>query len=186
MTKNLYLCVRGVTDDTPMINGGNDVRTLFKTGDAIEFELRTRPNNDDKQVIEGDLRLLVSVFEKKPVAVLYRYKVPGHEASGRVHLSGRHHADRSGGSARPTPRSPSTALRRATACGRPSRWRRCTSLRQRARPIAATSAIVYSDKTGAIDELRMYWANPVNGMVNDLSTEARIMPATWGRFTIEE
>ena len=75
--ENLYLCVRGVTDDSPMLNGGNDVRTLFKTGDAIEFELRTQPNRDDKEVIPGDLRLLVSVFEKKPVAVLYRYRVPG-------------------------------------------------------------------------------------------------------------
>ena len=46
--------------------------------------------------------------------------------------------------------------------------------------------IVYSDKTGTIDELRMYWANPVSGMVNDLSTEAKITPATWGRFTVEE
>ena len=79
--KNLYLCVRSVMDDTPMINGGNDVRTLFKTGDAIEFELRTQPNRDDKEVIPGDLRLLVSVFEKKPVAVLYRYKVPGTKQS---------------------------------------------------------------------------------------------------------
>ena len=40
--------------------------------------------------------------------------------------------------------------------------------------------------TGAIDELRMYWANPVSGMVNDLPSEAKITPATWGRFTIEE
>jgi hypothetical protein len=183
--KNLYLCVRSVMDDTPMINGGNDVRTLFKTGDAIEFELRTRPNNDDRQVIEGDLRLLVSVFEKKPVAVLYRYKVPGTKQpveftspvgttridQVEVLADAQIAIDRSPAGYSVRAAIPLAALHFAPAAGKTYR---------------GDIGIVYSDKTGAIDELRMCWANPVNGMVNDLSTEARITPATWGRFTIEE
>jgi len=45
--------------------------------------------------------------------------------------------------------------------------------------------LVYSDRGGQIDELRMYWSNPVTGMVNDLPSETRIEPALWGRFQIE-
>jgi hypothetical protein len=45
---------------------------------------------------------------------------------------------------------------------------------------------VYSDKAGRIDELRMYWANPADAMVNDLFSEAAINPAAWGRFRVEE
>jgi hypothetical protein len=77
--ENLYLCFRDIRDDTPMINNGNDPRTLFKTGDALEFELRTTPNDDSKEIIPGDLRLLISVFQGNPIAVLYRYRVPGTE-----------------------------------------------------------------------------------------------------------
>ena len=183
--ENLYLCVRGVTDDSPMVNGGGDVRTLFKTGDAVEFELRTQPDRDDKQVIPGDLRLLVSVFEKKPVAVLYRYSVPGTTEpvpftspigttridQVEVLADAQIAVDRS-----PTGYSlrlavPLADLHFSPAAGKSYR---------------GDIGVIYSDKTGAIDELRMYWANSVTGMVNDLFTEAKIVPATWGRFTVEE
>ncbi|HEX4147182.1 MAG TPA: sugar-binding protein [Pirellulales bacterium] len=183
--ENLYLCVRGVTDDSPMVNEGKDVRTLFKTGDAIEFELRTEPDRDDKEVIPGDLRLLVSVLEKKPVAVLYRYSVPGTtqpvtftspvgttpidqvEVLGDAQIA----VDRS-----PTGYSvrvavPLKDLQFSPAAGKSYR---------------GDVGVVYSDKTGNVDELRMYWANSVTGLVNDLFMEAKIVPAAWGRFTIEE
>ncbi|HON08447.1 MAG TPA: hypothetical protein PLW02_10160, partial [Verrucomicrobiota bacterium] len=74
---NLYIAFQSVRDDTPMINGGVDVFTLFKTGDAVEFELRSQPDKDDAKIIEGDLRIVISVFQGKPVDVLYNYKVPG-------------------------------------------------------------------------------------------------------------
>ncbi|MFZ2654470.1 MAG: hypothetical protein WAX69_06100, partial [Victivallales bacterium] len=40
--KNLHLAFRNVIDSTPMINGGKNIQTLFKTGDAVLFELRTK------------------------------------------------------------------------------------------------------------------------------------------------
>ena len=44
--------------------------------------------------------------------------------------------------------------------------------------------VIYSDRAGRIDELRMYWCNPVTGMVNDLATEAQIQPQFWGKFEL--
>jgi hypothetical protein len=168
-----------------MVNGGNDVNTLFKTGDAIEFDLRTQPSRDDKEVIEGDLRLVMSVFEKKPVVVVYRYKAPG--AGNPVVFSspvGKLQVDQVAvlSEARAVfdrhPRGytlratvPLASLGFAPVAGRKYR---------------GDIGVIYSDKTGTVNELRMYWANQVSGMVNDLPTEARIVPGTWGRFVVEE
>lgn len=182
--RNLYLGLQGVHDQTPMINGGNDPRLLFKTGDAVEFELRTDPDNDSEQVIPGDLRLVISVFENKPAAVLYRYKVPG--------------------VADPVPfASPvgTTKIDRVEALKDAAiaidRFADGYNLRA-AIPLkdlgfAPTPdntyrgdfGIVYSDKSGTKNELRMYWANPITGMVSDLFSESQIHPPTWGRFRID-
>ncbi len=44
---------------------------------------------------------------------------------------------------------------------------------------------MYSDKSGTKNELRMYWANPITGMVSDLFSESQINPPTWGRFRVD-
>ncbi len=182
---NLYLTAREVLDDTPMINSGADVRTLFKTGDAVEFELRTAPDDDSPQVIAGDLRLVLSVFDGKPVVVLYRYKVPGTAApipfaspvgttkidEVRVLDDARLSIDRYGGGYHLRAAIPLRDLGFAPA---------------RDKTYRGDFGIVYSDRGGKIDELRMYWANPADAMVNDLFSEAAINPAAWGRFKVEE
>ena len=59
-----------------MINSGEDVRRLFKFGDAAILELRTDANQTAKEAAPGDLRLLFSVHDGTPVAVLYDYRRP--------------------------------------------------------------------------------------------------------------
>ena len=168
-----------------MINGGADVRTLFKTGDAVALELRTQANNDSPQVIEGDLRLLISVFQGEPVAVLYRYKVPGirepvpfsspvgtTKIDQVVVLNGAKIAiDRGNGEYHLRASIPLSDLHFAPRKGKTYR---------------GDVGVIYSDKSGKIDELRMYWANKATGLVNDLFGEAQINPATWGKFKVEE
>ena len=182
--KNLYLCFRDVLDDTPMINNGKDATTLFKTGDAVEFELRTQPGNDTPDVIAGDLRLVLSVFQGRPVAVLYRYKVPGTAKPVRfsspvgtvlvdqvqVLAEAKVVIDRQAGRYTVCASVPLAALGFAPTPGKTYR---------------GDFGLVYSDRGGQINELRMYWSNPVTGMINDLPSETRIQPAMWGRFQIE-
>lgn len=182
--QNLYLGLQGVQDQTPMINGGRDVRTLFKTGDAVEFELRTTPDADSAEVLPGDLRLVISVFQDKPVAVLYRYKVPG--ATEPVAFS-----------------SPvgTTRIDEVKVLGDAKiaidRYGEGYNLRA-AVPLKDLSftpmpgktyrgdfGVVYSNKSGTLNELRMYWANPITGMVSDLFSESQIIPSTWGRFRVD-
>ena len=180
---NLYLCFRDIQDDTPMINHGKDVKTLFKTGDALEFEMRTSPDDNTSQVIPGDLRLLLSVFHEKPVAVLYRYKVPGttqpldfSSPVGTTHIDqvkvledARILISRKENSYTVCASIPLSDLGFSPEAGKSYR---------------GDFGVVYSDKTGTIDELRMYWANPINGMVNDLFSESQIQPGNWGVFKV--
>ena len=156
--KNFYLCVRGVTDDRPCSTAATTCARCSRPATPSSSSSRTQPNRDDKEVIPGDLRLLVSVFEKKPVAVLYRYRCRD-EAAGAVHLAGRHHADRPGGSAPDAQiaidRSPA-----ATACGWPCRWRTLHFSPAAGKSYRGDIGVVYSDKTGNIDELAHVLGQP--------------------------
>jgi hypothetical protein len=66
-------------DSNPMVNGGQDVTQLFVTGDSVDLQLGTNPDANAKRTdaVPGDLRLLISVLDGKPVAVLYRWKTTG-------------------------------------------------------------------------------------------------------------
>jgi hypothetical protein len=177
--EHLYVAFQ-VQDTTPMVNSGEDARRLFKFGDAAILELRTDPDQHSRQAAQGDLRLLFSVHQGKPVAVLYDYVHPG--AKEPVELT----------SVKTTRIDRLDVLKNAkvaidrTADGYTLRaavplsdlgWEP-----QPGKTYPGDFGIVYSDKTGQINELRMYWSNHATGIVSDLSLEADIQPANWGRF----
>ena len=182
--KSLHIAFRNVLDETPMVNGGRDWRTLFKTGDALEFELRTAADNNARDVIAGDTRLLISIFEGKPVAVLYRYKIEGPKTpvsfaspvgtawidEVKILDSALIKFERGGSSYSLVASVPLKELGFAPQPGKSYR---------------GDFGVVYSDKAGQVDELRMYWANTVSGNVSDLFSEAQINPGNWGRFEVK-
>lgn len=182
--KNLHVAFE-VQDRTPLVNSGEDVRRLFKFGDAAILELRTDPTQTGKQAAVGDMRLLFSVHQGKPVAVLYDYRRPG--AKDPVEFT----------SVKTTRIDRLVVIEEAQiAIDRtPEGYtlRACVPLSAFAgwTPEAGVAypgdfGIVYSDKTGQSNELRMYWSNKATGIVSDLSLEADIQPALWGRFEVEE
>ena len=73
---NLYLNYQG---QGAFQNNGENPVMLFKTGDAVDLMLQTRPGlpAGRMEAGEGDLRLSFSMFEGEPVAILYDFKVPG-------------------------------------------------------------------------------------------------------------
>ncbi len=184
---NLYVCFRNVIDNSPMINNGKLAERLFKTGDAAIVELRVKPDDQSNQVIAGDMRLLFSVFENKPVAVLYRYKALESETHNPVEFSSpvmtvRFEVmkiitdsaiaiDRIGGK---------YALRAAVplkALG----WNP-----QSGKNYKADLGIIYSDPNGQTNQLRMNWANKNTGLVSDLPAESQLHPELWGTLTVKE
>lgn len=181
---NLYVCFRNVLDSTPMINGGKDPQILFKTGDAAVFELRPDPNAQETGIAAGDLRLLFSVFNDEPIAVAYRYKVPGTTEPVpfispvtttnidivKILDSAQIALDRQGDRYSLRAVIPLAELNFIPVPGK-TYW--------------GDFGIIYSDRAGRINELRMYWSNPVTGMVSDLAIEAAIEPRFWGRFELQ-
>ncbi len=183
--KNLYIAFQGVADDTPMINNGQDWELLFKTGDALLMELRTVPNNDSQEVIPGDIRLLFSVFQGQPIAVLYNYKVPGTTQPRRfsspvgttlidevkILKNAKVVFDRGGDNY-----SARIVIPLADINFKP----------QKDKYYRGDFAVIYSDKLGKVNELRMFWCNPLGALVTDVFLESQINPSYWGKFQVEE
>lgn len=180
----LYLAFRNVSDDTPMINNGPIPLQLFKTGDSAVFELRTASGNSKSDVQEGDLRLLFTVFEGKPICLLYRYIVPGTQNpeifsspvtstridEARILESVKPDVKRSGNSYSITAAIPLNAIGFKPKTGT---------------VYLGDFGIIHSDKIGKTNELRMFWNNNATGLVSDLAVEAQITPGKWGKFEIK-
>ncbi len=183
---NLYL-VYDVADPSPMKNYGKDFALLFKTGDACDLMLATDPAADPKRTepAAGDIRLLFSVLEGKPVAVIYRPVVVGR-----------------GGAAR-TFSSPVAAVRfdhvavvkeaRVAVSRREGRY-----VLEAAVPLSALGwrpeaglvtrgdvGVIFSDAGGSRNVLRLYYANKETAIVNDIPSEARLTPDKWGVLRVE-
>ncbi|QSR88581.1 hypothetical protein IT6_09485 [Methylacidiphilum caldifontis] len=182
----IYIGFKNVLDDSPMINRGIDPTKLFKTGDAVVFDIRTKNENskNTNEVEEGDIRLLFSVFQEKPIAILYRYKKEG--ATNPVAFA-----------------SP-IGVTKVDEVVQLKDAKILLEKDQKAYSLYASIplkdinfspktgtvyrgdfGVIYSDKSGQNDVLRMFWSNKTTGMVNDLSIEAAINPSSWGFFSIE-
>ena len=60
-----------VNDESPMLNTGRDFTRMFKTGDAVDILLSTSGNKTEKAV-SGDIRIVMSMMNQNPVAVLMK------------------------------------------------------------------------------------------------------------------
>jgi len=181
---NLYVYFKNVTDKTPMINSGEDVQLLFKFGDAALLELRTVANNMSDSIIPGDMRILFSVYQGKPTAVLYNYKVNG--VTDPVHFTT---------SVKDVVVDVVKVLEKAKVIidRKPEGYSLRASIPLQdlnftplpGKRYKGDFSIVHSDERGMTNTLRMSWANEATGLVNDLAHEADITPKMWGWFELE-
>ena len=183
---NLYV-VFDVADPSPMKNSGKDFALLFKTGDACDLMLATDPAADPERTepAPGDLRLLFSTLEGKPVAVLYRPVLRGGKGNPRTFSS------------------PVSAVRfdhvaiieEAKVAIRRGKGR---YVLEAAVPLSALGwnpaatpltrgdvGVIFSDSGGSRNVLRLYYANRDTAIVNDIPSEARLTPDKWGIVKVE-
>jgi hypothetical protein len=182
---NLYLACDVSGDNNPMVNGGKDVRQLFATGDSVDLQLATDPRAaaDRTEAAVGDLRLLISVFEGKPVAVLYRWKVRADREPVTFTCPWRSHtvdrvevlADariniaRRGGGYVLEAAVPLAVLGFAPQAGQ---------------TYPVDLGVVFSDAKGDNRAARVYWANRATGLVNDVPGEVMASPQMWGKAVV--
>lgn len=74
----LYLCYE-IRNNGPLKNTGNEWRRYFKSGAAVDLQMATSPGADPgrKDPVAGDVRLLMTIVNGQPRAVLYRPVMPG-------------------------------------------------------------------------------------------------------------
>lgn len=177
---NLYLSWQ-VQDPSPLLNLGDDWQRLFITGDCVDLMLAGNAKADParKEPVAGDQRLLFSVFQGKPIAVLYKAVVPGAKAPVRfvsVTMDEVRRLDEA-----------KVAFSRAGA----------SYVIEASVPLAALGldpagtdglrgdvGVVFSDQTGRNRELRLYHWNRDTAMTADLPTETRLQPANWGALRL--
>ncbi|OPZ26046.1 MAG: hypothetical protein BWZ02_02198 [Lentisphaerae bacterium ADurb.BinA184] len=172
-------------DDNPMVNAGKDVNQLFTTGDSVDLQLGTDAAADPqrKEPVPGDLRLLISVFDGQPVAVLYRWKTAGDKrpvtfscpwrshtverveviADARIHI-----ARRGGGY------TLEAAIPLARLGFRP----------EPGKEYRLDLGVIFSDAKGNNRAARVYWANPATGLTADVPGEIMATPNLWGKAAL--
>lgn len=181
----LYLAF-AVTSDTPLRNLGSDINTLFKQGDAVSLDLGVDPAASPTRTdpVPGDQRVLMTLVNGKPRAVLYQYRVPGTPTADRMTFTSPVRSvtiDRitvlDAATLRITQGAdgyvieagiPLAALNFAPAPGR--RYK-------------ADFGILTGDSAGNT-VARTYWAN-TNSVVSDTPTEIMATPEQWGELFID-
>ena len=191
---NLYLAAKGL-ESSPMMNSApSEARQrLFQFGDGFDLNLGLDPKADParKEPVPGDIRLVITMVEGRPVAMLYRYKVPG--ATGEpvkftspvgeitieeireltdAQIKIRRESGQGGGTWTIEAAIPWKSLGGTAPAGK-------TALR-------GDVGVLISDPNGLSTITRYYWANHSNVVMSDLPSEARILPALWGEFRFEE
>lgn len=178
---NLCLAYDVSGDSNPMVNGGHDPSQLFITGDSVDLQLGTdsaaNPKRSDAAV--GDERLLISVLEGNPVAVLYRFRVHGEKHPTAFSSPWRSYAV---DEVQQLADAQVKIVRRADGYVVEALVPLATLgfNPQPGQDYKLDLGVIYSDATGTNRAARVYWANKATGLVSDLPGEIMPAPNLWG------
>lgn len=186
--QNLYFHFN-VVSPNPLTNRA-DPRTVFKGGNVLDIQIAANPDADPQRKTPGpgDMRLLVTQQDGKPLAVLYRPKVAdfsgeptvlssptGSESFDAIDIV----SDRIGIDVAPTATG-FTAL--VTV---PLELMGLTL--KPGMTLALDLGYIFGNQTGSTAALRAYWSNAgfAAGIINDVPNESRLEPALWGAAFVE-
>ncbi len=178
--ENLYVAFDVAGDDNPMVNGGKDVQQLFVTGDSVNVNLRTNPAGKvvgDAAI--GDIRLLITNFEGKPTAVLYRFKVAQGAAPVKFTCPWRDYTvDKvevlTDAKIKITKRQNGYILEAAVPLAT------LGFAPEAGKSYKADLGVIFSDAKGDNRAARVYWHNKGTGLVADVPGEIMPEVASWG------
>lgn|GEM_PF-1718479 len=167
-----------VSDETPMVNDGQNWQTPFITGDCIDIMLATDPKADParRAPAPGDIRIILTELRGEPLAVLYRpVAKDGPKAPAQMLAATLDDVRRLPPSCNPTVRRGKdgytlTASIPLAALG-------LTALPPETR---GDLGVIYGDATGRDRDQRLYYYNKATAMISDLTAEATLTPDRWG------
>ncbi len=178
---NLYLGYRVFINRSAPKNVGQDERLLFKAGDAVDLMLG--PDTDKE--VAGQIRVLMTVKDNAPIAVLNQKKAPGASASEKFDFS-----------------SPWRTIsfdrvvtsRAVTLATSPMNggyfieasipWKVLGVTPKSGLKLRGDFGVLFGDG-GTQTIARQYWSNQSTGLVNDVPGEADLSPRMWGSITLQ-
>ncbi|MCX5660784.1 MAG: hypothetical protein NTW19_13845 [Planctomycetota bacterium] len=188
--RNLYVSVE-VESPSPMVNAGaTDKARLIQGGNLIDLQLGTDPKANPQRIAPepGDLRLLITRRDEKPVAMLYRPRDKSH--AGDPEVVAMSHG-------KCVPFDTVKALDafaldyQPTATG----FTAVATIRLadlKWKPVAGQAikldiGYVFGDATGNKVTARRYWRNDSYSawVTKDLADMSRLEPAEWGEALVD-
>jgi|GEM_PF-867646 len=199
--ENLYLAIRSVGN---LKNSSADPLMLFKSGEAAEFTLGLNPDADPNrtQPVLGDIRILISVIDGKPTAVLYKPVDPTAPTETQKEFSspvGRVWMDRVEvikdakiGIGRETVYQKESARTIQYSVMRPAdMWHIEIAIPWKSLGFSAPKpfsilrgdfGILNGDANGMRTIGRQYWSGKTQTVISDIPSESRLNPSLWGEI----
>jgi len=184
---NLYVLFSGRDDRAVFENKGTNPSELFKSGDVVDVMLQTNPGLDPHRTTagRGDIRLSFSMFEGKPICVLYDYDVPGIDKGQPFSSPWRTEwIDRVASIPEATIAVVRTGQSYCLEAAVP-----LAIIHLDPRRLGTTTGDVgrvLSDQTGSAAAARVYWSNRNTNILSDLPSEAALQPNMWGMFVFQK
>jgi hypothetical protein len=169
-----------VTDASPWRNSGPDLQRLFKTGDAVDLQIRATAHPDSA------MRLLIAPYQGRAVCILSRpvdKGAPREKAFDYGSPTGVKHFDRveilDGARIDVKVEEKRYVVRASIPL---------SAIDLQPAPglvLRGDVGFISSDAAGQSNVARTYWSNSVTNLTNDLPSEAALTPQTWGGFTFD-
>jgi len=198
---NLYLAIRSAGN---LKNTSVDPLMMFKGGESADFTLGLDPDADPLRTspVAGDIRILISVIDGKPVAVLYKPVDPGASAEVRKEFSspvGRIYMDRVEiikdtkiNVGRATVYQKESARTIQNSIMKPcDMWHIEIAIPWKSigltppKPnsiIKGDFGILRGDQNSMRTISRQYWSGKTQTVISDIPSEARLNPSLWGEI----
>ncbi|MDQ2732204.1 MAG: hypothetical protein M3Y56_11140, partial [Armatimonadota bacterium] len=180
--QNLFLAYRVFAPANHLRNAGQDTRLLFKSGDAVDLMI----GPEDQRSAAGNLRILMTEAQGKPIAILNQKVDPAAPASQHYNFSAGWHAVAFD---RVTP-VPQVQLATGPIEGgyfveAAIPWSLIGVKPAAGLHLRGDVGALFADNGGATTVSRQYWSNKATGLVNDVPGEADLTPDLWGTFVLQ-
>jgi hypothetical protein len=184
VSKGMTLSVT-VKNSPPFANSGDDPKTLFKSGSAVDFRISTADgaNRSRTTPVAGDMRFLFSQWRDKPVAVRYRFVVPDTQPDAKSTFSS------------PTGTAEVDEVSVVEEANVkieeiPDGWHLTAFLPWTAlgleeppqRSLLGDVGLILADPEGTRAVARHYYFDRGSQVVSDLPSEVRVDPSQWGEI----
>jgi len=185
---NLYVVWR-VDSRLPLRNAGDEPTLTFKTGDSVDLQIGVNPDADPNRIepVPGDQRLLISLFEGKPIGVHYRHRVPGTPENARIGFSSPWRTEYVDRIERLDPDNIGIARTPGGYAVEAVVPLELLGLEPRpGKSYKIDFGILSAASGGDVTVARTYWANQATGLVNDVPGEIMLAPGLWGEATFDK